>query len=1068
MATGRSSPSSVADDDNNDNNNSNNNNSSNNNNNAGRFHSIRDRFRFKRNSQKPSLPTPLSSPSSLSSSSPDRHWKTSSSRPHHFHHHYNHNRSYNRKLISFCFRGKWLYLCVFLVIFVFAIASMVLQSSIMSVFRQSENARWRSVRDDLKLGSSLEFVQPPRFQYGNGLDLVRNQPRIGVRPPRIALVLGNMKKDPLSLMLSTLVKNLRGLGYMIKIYAVEDGVARSMWEEIGGRVLILTAERYNLIDWSIFDGVIADSLEDKNAISSLMQEPFCSVPLVWIIQQDTLASRLPFYESMSWEHLISHWRDAFRRASVIVFPDYILPMLYSGLDTGNFFVIPGSPKDNWAADSYSRRHSKSQSRKTYGFGKDDLLVLVFGSSILYNELSWDYALSFRDIEPLLLNFAGRSDVEERLKFVFMSGNSSDGYKEALQDITTRLGLHEGSLSHYDMKGDVNGIILMADIVLYFSPQYEQEFPPILIRAMSFGIPIVAPDLPVIKKYIVDEVHGIIFSQHNSNELVQDFSRLISNGKLTRFAHTIASSGRLLSKNMFAMECVTGYAKLLENVITFPSDVILPGDTSQLKHGSWEWAYFQKDVEDSKGIEDLQMKDVDPINSGVVYDLELEMIGFVPLMNVSTDDPEALKGEDFPNELDWDILNQMERSEEVNRLEMEELEERMEKGIGKWDDIYRNARKAEKLRFESNERDEGELERTGQPLCIYEVYDGTGAWPFLHHGSLYRGLSLSTKARRLQSDDVDAVLRLNLLHDTYFQNILCEMGGMFSIANHLDNIHKRPWIGFQSWQATGRKVSLSKKAELALEEIIQGKTKGDVIYYWAHLDVDGGFTGSNDALTFWSMCDILNGGNCRNAFQDAFRIMYGLPSHIEALPPMPDDGGRWSALHSWVMPTSSFMEFVMFSRMFVDALDNLHVNSSNRTHCILAISTLEKQHCYCRVLELLVNVWAYHSAQQMVYLNPHSGVTEEQHSVEQRRGYMWAKYFNMTLLKSMDEDLAEAADDNYYPYETWLWPLTGEVYWEGIYEREREERYRQKMDKKRRTKEKLLDRMKHGYKQRSLG
>lgn len=508
-------------------------------------------------------------------------------------------------------------------------------------------------------------------------------------------------------------------------------------------------------------------------------------------------------------------------------------------------------------------------------------------------------------------------------------------------------------------------------------------------------------------------------------------------------------------------------RVLENVIIFPSNVILPGDTSQLKQDTWEWGYFQKDLEDRKHIGDLQIKDVDPINSSVVYDLELEMTGFVPLMNASIDDPEALK-EEFPSELDWDILNKMERSEEVDRLETEEIEERMEKSIGRWDDIYRNARKAERLRFETNERDEGELERTGKPICIYEVYDGTGAWSFLHRSSLYRGLSLSTNARRSMSGDVDAVARLTLLNDTYYRNILCEMGGMFSIAHRLDNIHKQPWIGFQSWRATGREVSLSKNAELALEETILAKAKGDVIYYWAHLDVDGGFTGSNDALTFWSMCDILNGGNCRNAFQDAFRIMYGLPSHIEALPPMPEDGGRWSALHSWVMPTSSFMEFVMFSRIFVDALDSLHVTSSNRTHCILANSTSEKQHCYCRVLELLVNVWAYHSARQMVYVNPHSGVLEEQHSIEQRKGYMWAKYFNMTLLKSMDEDLAEAADDNFHPYETWLWPLTGEVIWQGIHEREREERYRQKMDKKRKTREKLHDRMKRGYKQKSLG
>lgn len=66
---------------------------------------------------------------------------------------------------------------------------------------------------------------------------------------------------------------------------------------------------------------------------------------------------------------------------------------------------------------------------------------------------------------------------------------------------------------------------------------------------------------------------------------------------------------------------------------------------------------------------------------------------------------------------------------------------MEKDSGVWDEIYRNARKAEKLKSEGHERDEGELERTGQALCIYEIYDGAGAWPFLHHGSLYRGLSL---------------------------------------------------------------------------------------------------------------------------------------------------------------------------------------------------------------------------------------------------------------------------------------------------------------------------------------
>lgn len=106
--------------------------------------------------------------------------------------------------------------------------------------------------------------------------------------------------------------------------------------------------------------------------------------------------------------------------------------------------------------------------------------------------------------------------------------------------------------------------------------------------------------------------------------------------------------------------------------------------------------------------------------------------------------------------------------------------------------------------------------------------------------------------------------------------------------------------------------------------------------------------------------------CRTVFEDTFRRMYALPSHAEALPPMPEDGGRWSVLHSWVMPTPSFLEFIMFSRydfcienlsflnawdliylshklldrMFADSLNGLHGNSGNATTCLLGSSNLE--------------------------------------------------------------------------------------------------------------------------------
>lgn len=57
------------------------------------------------------------------------------------------------------------------------------------------------------------------------------------------------------------------------------------------------------------------------------------------------------------------------------------------------------------------------------------------------------------------------------------------------------------MRHYGLNSDVNSVLLMADIVLYGSDQDVQGFPPLLIRAMTFGIPVIAPDFPILKKYV---------------------------------------------------------------------------------------------------------------------------------------------------------------------------------------------------------------------------------------------------------------------------------------------------------------------------------------------------------------------------------------------------------------------------------------------------------------------------------------------------------------------------------------------------------------------------------------
>lgn len=71
----------------------------------------------------------------------------------------------------------------------------------------------------------------------------------------------------------------------------------------------------------------------------------------------------------------------------------------------------------------------------------------------------------------------------------------------------------------------------------------------------------------------------------------------------------------------------------------------------------------------------------------------------------------------------------------------QLAERAERPSESWEDIYSKVRKASKMKFGDDERDDEELEKVGQYVSIYEIYSGAGAWPFLHHGALYRAVSL---------------------------------------------------------------------------------------------------------------------------------------------------------------------------------------------------------------------------------------------------------------------------------------------------------------------------------------
>ncbi|XP_043812637.1 uncharacterized protein LOC110615186 isoform X4 [Manihot esculenta] len=702
------------------------------------------------------------------------------------------------------------------------------------------------------------------------------QHRFGYRKPQLALVFADLLADPQQLLMVTVATALQEIGYTIQVFSVEDGPAHAIWTSIGVPVSISPTNNSMeiAVDWLIFDGILVNSLEAKVALSCFMQEPFKSIPLIWTIHERILAVRSRQYTANGQIALVNDWKRYFNRATVVVFPNYFLP-------------------------------------------------------------------------------------------------------------------------------------------------------------------------------VDDRVNGFLFPKENIGVLTEIVMQVISNGKLSPLASNVASLGKGAAKNLMVAETLEGYASLLGKVIKFPSEVSLPKAfvqiPSKLKE-EWRWHLFGPFFNLTYGDRTLR-------SSRFLDKVEEQ---WNHSYGSITSNDESFSYEIWKEEKENEILNVRKRREE------EELKDRSDQPHGTWEEVYRGAKRADRSRNDLHERDEGELERTGQPLCIYEPYFGQGTWSFLHLSSLYRGVGLSTKGRRPGTDDVDGPSRLPLLSNPYYRDILGEYGAFFAIANRIDRIHKNAWIGFQSWRATARKASLSRTAEKALLDAIQTRRHEDTLYFWVRMDMDPRNQLQQD---FWSFCDAINAGNCKSAFSEAFRNMYGVEQNLDYLPPMPGDGDTWSVMLSWALPTRSFLEFVMFSRMFVDALDAHMYDAHHQSgHCYLSLS--KDKHCYSRVLELLINVWAYHSARHMVYINPETGLMQEQHKMKSRRGKMWVKWFSYTTLKSMDEDLAEEADSD-HPKRRWLWPSTGEVIWQGVFEKERNLRNRQKEKKKQQSKDKL-SRMRRKRHQKVIG
>jgi len=167
---------------------------------------------------------------------------------------------------------------------------------------------------------------------------------------------------------------------------------------------------------------------------------------------------------------------------------------------------------------------------------------------------------------------------------------------------------------------------------------------------------------------------MVFSRHNPDDLLRIFSLLVSNeGRISELADAVGSNAKQLARNLLAFESIVGYAKLMENVINFPSDALLPAPVSQIQQDSWEWESFERVTEQTAGgVTDIDEEGNRVEHSSIVYSLEEDFSEFVVLGNLSVDVAISEIAEHDLVIQDLSVAEQIQNSEEYERRETEEV------------------------------------------------------------------------------------------------------------------------------------------------------------------------------------------------------------------------------------------------------------------------------------------------------------------------------------------------------------------------------------------------------------
>lgn len=102
--------------------------------------------------------------------------------------------------------------------------------------------------------------------------------------------------------------------------------------------------------------------------------------------------------------------------------------MYSLLDRGNFYVIPGLPVEAWSASKQLALYDRKDPRFEMGFESEDFIIAIVGSQFSYSGMFLEHALVLQSLAPVLHEFSSVS----RVKVGILSQNPNNPPNSSLE------------------------------------------------------------------------------------------------------------------------------------------------------------------------------------------------------------------------------------------------------------------------------------------------------------------------------------------------------------------------------------------------------------------------------------------------------------------------------------------------------------------------------------------------------------------------------------------------------------------------------------------------------------